>query len=117
MDRHDRKPKKHRTDEPDPDLMTHIRSLGLSTVQDYVGWCAQHGFSRRTDKHWRVRLKERSYANRAIADARLAQKKQGPRRSSRGSSTTNSTRMKSPFSLDEARSPSRLPHPGTARTA
>lgn len=66
-----RKLKKDRTDEPDPDLLTHIHSLGLSTVEDYLGWCARHGFSRRTDKHWRVRLKERSYANRASADARL----------------------------------------------
>jgi PcfJ-like protein len=70
------KPKKDCTDEPDPDLIMHIRSLGLLTVEDYRGWCVQHGFSRRTDKHWKVRLKERSYAHRAIADARLAQKKQ-----------------------------------------
>src|SRR5437763_4038029 len=70
------KPKKDRTDEPNPDLLTHIRSLGLSTVEEYLGWCARHGFSRRTGKHWRIRLKERNYANRAIADARLAQKKQ-----------------------------------------
>jgi hypothetical protein len=83
MDRHDRKPKKDRIDEPDPDLMTHIRSLGLSTVQDYLGWCAQHGFSRRTAKHWRVRLKERSYANRAVAEARLAQKKHEKRQPER----------------------------------
>src|ERR1700741_1556367 len=75
-----RKPKKDRRDEPDPDLMAHIQSLGLLTVEDYLGWCARHGFSRRTDKHWRVRLKERSYANRAIAEARLAQKKQEIRR-------------------------------------
>jgi hypothetical protein len=80
MDRHDRKPKKDCTDEPDPDLLMHIRSLGLSTVQDYLGWCAQHGFSRRTNKHWRLRLKERSYANRASAEARLAQKKQEVRK-------------------------------------
>jgi hypothetical protein len=79
MDRHDRKPKKHRTDEPDPDLLAHIQSLGISTVEDYLRWCAQHGFSRRTDKHWRVRLKERSYAHHAIALARLAQKKQETR--------------------------------------
>ena len=26
MDRHDRKPKKDRTDKPDPDLLTHIQS-------------------------------------------------------------------------------------------
>jgi hypothetical protein len=70
MGRHDRKPKKDRTDEPDPELLTHIRSLGLVAVEDYISWCAQHGFSRRTDKHWRQRLKERVYANRAIADAR-----------------------------------------------
>jgi hypothetical protein len=76
MGRHDRKPKKDRSDEPDPDLPTPIRSLGLVAVEDYISWCAQHGFSRHTDKHWRQRLKERAYANRAIADARLAQKKQ-----------------------------------------
>lgn len=75
MDRYQRKPKKDRTSELDPDLLTHIRSLGLSCVEDYISWCAQHGFSRRTDKHWRVRLKERAYAHRAIADARLLQKK------------------------------------------
>ena len=68
-----RKPKQDRADAPDPDLLEHVQSLGLSTVEDYVGWCGRHGFSRRTDKHWRLRLKERSYANRAIADARLAQ--------------------------------------------
>lgn len=75
MDRHDRKPKKDRTDEPDADLLTHIQSLGLATVEDYIGWCARFGFSRRTNKHWRLRLKERSFAHRAIAEARLAQKK------------------------------------------
>ena len=36
MGRHDRKPKKDRTDEPDPDLLTHIRSLGLVAVEDYI---------------------------------------------------------------------------------
>ena len=77
MARHDSpcKLKKDRTDELDPELLAHIRSLGLSAVGEYVSWCAQHGFSRKTNKHWRLRLKERSYANRAIADSRLAQKK------------------------------------------
>jgi hypothetical protein len=75
-----RKPKKDPTDQADPDLRAHISSLGLTSVEDYIAWCARHGFSRRTDKHWRVRLKERSYANRAIADARLARKKQEIRR-------------------------------------
>jgi hypothetical protein len=80
MDRHERKPKQDHSDEPDPDLLTHIRSLGLSCVEDYVSWCAEHGFSRRTGKHWRLRLKERAFAHRAIADARLAQKKQEVRK-------------------------------------
>jgi hypothetical protein len=75
MDRHERKPKKDPTDGPDPDLLAHIRSLGLARVEDYVAWCAGHGFSRRTDKHWRLRLKERAFASRAIADACLARKK------------------------------------------
>jgi hypothetical protein len=75
-----RKPKKDRADEPDPDLLAHIKTLGLNCVEDYIAWCARHGFSRRTEKHWRVRLKERSYAHRSIADARLAQKKQENRR-------------------------------------
>ena len=74
MDINDCKPKKDRADELDPDLLAHIRSLGLSAVEDYVSWCAKHGFSRRTNKHWRKRLKERAYAGRAVA--RLARKKQ-----------------------------------------
>jgi hypothetical protein len=71
-----RKLKKDRSDEPDPDLLGHMRSLGFLEVDDYISWCVQHGFSRRTPKHWRQRLKERTYANRAIADAHLARKKQ-----------------------------------------
>ncbi len=75
-----RKPKQDRSREPDADLLAHLRSLGLATVEDYRAWCAQHGFSRHTAKHWRVRLKERTHAQRAIADARFAQKKQEHRR-------------------------------------
>jgi hypothetical protein len=71
-----RKPKQAVGEELDPDLLTHIRSLGLNSIAEYVAWCAQHGFSRRTAKHWRMRLKERAFANRAIANARLTQKKQ-----------------------------------------
>src|SRR5258708_321312 len=70
-----RKPKQT-VSEDDPDLLTHIRSLGLNTVAEYVGWCGGNGFSRRKAKHWRLRMKERAYASRAIAEARLAQKKQ-----------------------------------------
>jgi hypothetical protein len=80
MDRHEHKPKKDRAEDPEPDLLAHIQSLGLSTVEDYIDWCARHKFSRRTDKHWRMRLKERAFANNAVAVARLAQKKQESRR-------------------------------------
>ena len=76
MGRNDRKPKQERTNQPDPSLLTHIRSLGLSTVEEYAAWCAQHGFGRQMRKTWRQELKERSYASRAVADARLARKKQ-----------------------------------------
>lgn len=61
--------------EPDANLLKHIESLGLKTINEYVEWCAQHGFSRRTKKHWKERLKERAFVTRAIADARLAQTK------------------------------------------
>jgi hypothetical protein len=59
----------------DADLLAHIRSLGLNTVEDYRRWCDRHGFSRRTQKHWRQRLKERAAATRAEADRRLARRK------------------------------------------
>ncbi len=71
------------SDVTDVDLLAHLKALGLSTVAEYVAWCARNGFSRRTSKHWRLRLKERTYANRAIAAARLAQKKQEIRKPAR----------------------------------
>src|SRR5438874_663446 len=80
MDRHERKPKKDRFTDPDPDLLKHIQSLGLVGVEDYIAWCVEHGFGRRTDKDWRQRMKERAYAHRAVAEARLAQKKQERRK-------------------------------------
>jgi hypothetical protein len=63
------------SDEPDPDLLKHIESLGLKTIDQYVEWCTCHGFSRRTKKNWKERLKERAFVTRALADARLAQHK------------------------------------------
>jgi hypothetical protein len=59
----------------DPDLLAHIAALGLKTTDDYTEWCARHGFSRRLNKHWRQRLKERSFRTEAICLARLSQKK------------------------------------------
>lgn len=82
MARHDtiKKSKKADDEPPDADLLAHVRSLGLLTVEEYVAWCHEHGFSRRTAKHWRVRLKERAFAARSTAEARLVQKKQELRR-------------------------------------
>lgn len=57
----------------DVDLLKHIESLGLKTVPEYVEWCSRHGFSLRTKKDWRERLKERVFLTRPAADARLAQ--------------------------------------------
>jgi putative SOS response-associated peptidase YedK len=82
MDPHDpvKKLKRPADEPPDPALQAHIDSLGLDGVEEYVAWCARHGFSRRTAKHGRLRLKERAFAARAAADARLARKKQEVRR-------------------------------------
>ena len=78
MDLHDPvKKMKRPADEPiEPALRSHIHALGLESVEEYVAWCVRHGFSRRRAKHWRLRIKERAFAARAAADARLAQKKQ-----------------------------------------
>jgi hypothetical protein len=66
---------KKSVDESDPALLIHIKSLGLETVEEYVEWCVRHGFSRRLAKSSHQRLKERTFATRGVADARLAQKK------------------------------------------
>ena len=66
---------KKSADESDPALLAHIKSLSLETIEEYVAWCACHGFSRRTTKTSHQRLKERSFATRAAAEVRLAQKK------------------------------------------
>ncbi len=67
-------------DQPDRDLLNHIHGLRLETVEQYRDWCARNGFSKKLSKHWRVRTKERAFANRAAADARLTQKKHELRR-------------------------------------
>src|SRR5487761_1556275 len=63
------------TENPAPELLAHIAALGLKTADDYTEWCSRHGFSRRLNKHWRQRLKERSFHTEAICLARLSQKK------------------------------------------
>lgn len=63
------------TENPAPELLAHIAALGLKTTDDYTEWCSRHGFSRRLNKHWRQRLKERSFHTETICLARLSQKK------------------------------------------
>jgi hypothetical protein len=66
--------------EPAPELLEHLASLGLKTIDEYSEWCARHGFSRRLNKHWRQRLKERSFHTEAICLAHLSQKKKERRK-------------------------------------
>jgi PcfJ-like protein len=67
----------------DPELLKHVESLGLKTVAEYIDWCSRHGFSRRTKKNWKDRLKERAFVTRAVADARIAQNKMEVRKPER----------------------------------
>src|SRR5690606_19120642 len=66
-------------DSLDPELLKHIHDLGLRTPEDYRSWCAKHGFSQKLNKHPKFRLKERSFAHRALAEKSLAQKKRETR--------------------------------------
>ncbi len=57
-------------------LEQHLAALGLSTVEEYAQWCAQHGFGARADKHWHQRCKERYFAFEQAIQSRCARKKQ-----------------------------------------
>jgi len=61
-------------------VVCHIRGLGLHSVDDYQGWCADNGFSRRLNKTDRELLKERAFHLRSHAEARLARKRAETRR-------------------------------------
>src|SRR5262249_50727373 len=67
---------KQEPEPPDPALLAHVAGLGLKTVDEYADWCARNGFSRRTDKTARQRLKERVFATRSAATDRLTRTKQ-----------------------------------------
>jgi hypothetical protein len=66
-------------DERDRELLTHINSLGLQTVEEYRKWCAANGFSCRLKKDWRERCRERSKTKAAVIQERIAFKKQEQR--------------------------------------
>ena len=66
-------------EEPDRDLLNHISGLGLASVEDYRKWCDRNGFSRKLNKHWKQRCRERSFSQQAIAQERLQRKKREQR--------------------------------------
>lgn len=66
-------------EEQDEELLKHIHSLGLQTVEEYRQWCAHHGFSRKLHKDWRQRCRERSIAQHAVIQQRLLSKKREQR--------------------------------------
>jgi PcfJ-like protein len=63
----------------DLELEEHLASLGLTSVEEYTAWCAQHGFSPRVKKRWLERCRERYYAAQHQIRGRLASKKQESR--------------------------------------
>lgn len=64
-----------RENEQDPDLLNHISGLGLDSVESYRDWCAKNGFSKRLNKHWKVRSCESYFASQETATQRFRQKK------------------------------------------
>jgi hypothetical protein len=67
-------------DEPDRELMRHIRALGLKSVDAYRQWCVDNGFGRGLHKHWKVRAREQFHATRIVAESRRSQKKRERRK-------------------------------------
>ena len=59
----------------DHELERHLAALGLRTIEEYVNWCAHHGFSVRVEKHWHQRCKERYFALQQLLKSRSARKK------------------------------------------
>lgn len=74
-----RRKKAIRTEEPDRELTKHINGLGLRSVEAYRQWCGENGFSRKLNKHWKQRCKERRFADDRMVQHLLSQKKQEKR--------------------------------------
>ena len=66
-------------EEPDDELLRHIRDLGLENVDEYRDWCVNHGFSKRLKKHWRQLGRERFYVRQELAKSRLKNRKREKR--------------------------------------
>ena len=56
---------------PTRTFATTCKPSGLKNDQNYKAWCRQHGFSGRLYKDWRQQQRERLFASREIAAARL----------------------------------------------
>ena len=52
--------KEKRNQQLDKTFITHYKSLGLKTAEDYIQWCAKNGFSRRIKKTARERALEKA---------------------------------------------------------
>ncbi len=63
----------------DREFQEHLAALGLTTAEEYLNWCAQHGFSVRVKKHWHQRCKERYFACDHEIRTRCIRKKQESR--------------------------------------
>lgn len=68
-----------KTRQLDPDLVAHIKALGLQTIADYQNWCVRNHFDRKLNKHWKQRRREQDHAQEVIAKGRLGQKKRESR--------------------------------------
>jgi hypothetical protein len=67
-------------DGQDRELLLHIKTLGLETVEGYRRWCAENGFSCRLKKDWRERCRERSKVKKAVIERRIEQAKHEQRK-------------------------------------
>lgn len=74
-----RRKKTTQAEEPDQELLKHINDLGFQTVETYRSWCGENGFSKKLNKHWKQRCRERLFAQRVIVHQRLSQKKREKR--------------------------------------
>ncbi len=68
------------SEQPDRDLLDHMKSLKLDSVDEYQLWCDRNGFGRRLHKHWKQRCRERFHAKEAVAKGRLGQLKREKRK-------------------------------------
>ena len=57
------------------ELKAHIEALGVSTVEGYRRWCAEHGFSKSLSKSWRQQCLEREAASAPVIEQKLKRRR------------------------------------------